>query len=192
MFIQGKVSVTPPPYTDHNDKIVQPEAIVFDGVLDPTYSDSPLRQTVSVNIQGIPHGMTIIGSDEYVGIGDYTQEYIEGRLRSYLGEDIGKTLRALYPKTLEEDPTGPGTILTNMISTLGIKSSSTCSCRRHALQMNEQGPEWCKNNMSTILEWLKDESSKRNLPFIETVAKMMVNRAISQSIKKTEALMNVS
>jgi hypothetical protein len=68
-----------------------------------------------------------------------------------------------------------------MISSLGIKSTSNCSCRRHALEMNEKGPDWCDQNIPTILSWLKEESSKRNLPFIEMVAKAMVQRAINKS-----------
>jgi hypothetical protein len=35
--------------------------------------------------------------------------------------------------------------------------------------------------MTTILKWLKEESAKRNLPFVETVAKIMVSRAIKTS-----------
>ena len=70
-----------------------------------------------------------------------------------------------------------------MISALGIKSSSTCSCRRHALEMNEKGPDWCEQNMDQIVGWLKEESSKRGLPFVETVGKMMVQRAIAKSRK---------
>ena len=47
--------------------------------------------------------------------------------------------------------------------------------------MNTEGPDWCENNMDTILAWLEEESSKRKLPFVRTVAKMMVNRSISKS-----------
>jgi hypothetical protein len=98
-------------------------------------------------------------------------------------EEIQANLQANYPRTLEQDPNGPGSILTGMISALGIKSTSTCSCRRHALQMNEEGPDWCEQNIDTILNWLKDESQKRSLPYVETVARVMVNRAINKSRK---------
>ena len=41
------------------------------------------------------------------------------------------------------------------------------------------------NNIK-ILNWLNEESKKRNLPFVRTVAKLMVQRAINKSrrIKK--------
>ena len=49
--------------------------------------------------------------------------------------------------------------------------------------MNDKGPDWCEQNMTTILGWLKEESNKRNLPFIESVAKLIVLRAIRLSRK---------
>ena len=100
-----------------------------------------------------------------------------------MGDDVAGFLRAKFPKTLEENPNGPGSILTNMIKSIGIKSSSSCSCRRHALEMNDNGPEWCEQNISTIVSWLREESKKRGLPFVDAVGKMMVNRAIAKSKK---------
>jgi hypothetical protein len=47
--------------------------------------------------------------------------------------------------------------------------------------MNEKGPDWCDQNMDTILSWLKEESGKRGLPYVEMVAKAMVQRAINKS-----------
>ena len=47
--------------------------------------------------------------------------------------------------------------------------------------MNTEGPDWCEENMGTILSWLEEEAGKRNLPFVRTVAKMMVQRAVSKS-----------
>jgi hypothetical protein len=47
--------------------------------------------------------------------------------------------------------------------------------------MNEKGPDWCDQNMDTILSWLKEESTKRKLPFIESVARLVVQRAIKTS-----------
>jgi hypothetical protein len=47
--------------------------------------------------------------------------------------------------------------------------------------MNTNGPDWCDENLGTILNWLEEESKKRNLPFVRTVAKMMVQRAVNKS-----------
>jgi hypothetical protein len=47
--------------------------------------------------------------------------------------------------------------------------------------MNERGVDWCETNLPVILSWLKEESEKRHLPFIETIASMIVKRAIKTS-----------
>jgi hypothetical protein len=49
--------------------------------------------------------------------------------------------------------------------------------------MNDKGPDWCEENMETILSWLRDEAKKRGLPFIDMVGKAMVQRAINRSRK---------
>lgn len=182
MKLENTVVVIPPPYTDGSGEVVYPEAIEFKD-LNVTYTDNPTNKYVTASIKDIPTTVTLLQGEEYDAAGDYTQEFIEGKLRAKFGDDPGKYLRSLFPKTLEEDPNGPGSILTNMIKSLGIKSSSSCSCRRHALEMNEKGPDWCEQNIPTIVSWLKDESKKRNLPFVEAVGKMMVNRAIAKSRK---------
>jgi aminoglycoside N3'-acetyltransferase len=68
-----------------------------------------------------------------------------------------------------------------MLGSLGIRSAPTCSCKRRALEMNFRGPDWCEQNIDNIVGWLEEEAKKRRLPFIKTVAKLMVQRAISKS-----------
>jgi hypothetical protein len=183
MKLNQTITLNPPPYTDQTtNKVVTPPPIVLQE-LDVTYSDNPFNKSVIATIKSIPSSIGLLNSYNYDQAGDYSQEFIENKLKEYLGDRPEISLRALFPKTLEENPNGAGTILTGMISALGIKSSSTCSCRRHALEMNEKGNDWCEQNLDTILSWLKEESSKRGLPFVETVGRMMVNRAISKSRK---------
>lgn len=62
-----------------------------------------------------------------------------------------------------------------------------CSCKRHALEMNEKGNDWCEENIDIIVGWLKDEAKRRGLPFIDAAGKMLVNSAISQSRKLLSA-----
>jgi hypothetical protein len=185
MNLNMNITVTPPPFTDNNNKVITPNPIVLNN-LDVTYSDSPTHKTVTAVIKHIPSPITLLSGTTYISAGDYTQQQIEAKLREFLGDDPQSKLQSLFPKTLEQNPNGPGSILTGMISALGIKSTSTCSCRRHALEMNEKGPDWCEQNIDTIMSWLKEESAKRGLPFVETVARMMVNRAITKSRKFIE------
>lgn len=180
MKLDKEITITPPPFTNANGDVVTPPPLVFD-TLPVSYVDNPTHRFVHAVIPGIPAPIILAQNDEYDSLGEYTSNEIEQELKKALGDNPAAVLRSLFPKTLEENPNGPGTILSNMLNTIGIKSSSTCACRRHALEMNEKGPDWCEQNMDKILGWLKEESGKRSLPFIEPVVKMMVNKAISKS-----------
>lgn len=180
MRLNETITIQPPPNTDNSGKVVYPQPLTF-SVLEVTYHDAPINKFVYATVKNIPGSITLLNGAEYDSAGDYTQAFIEDKLRQFLGNEPAVKLRSLFPKTLEENPNGPGTILAGMISAIGIKSTPTCSCRRHAIEMNEKGPDWCEANMSTILSWLKEESGKRSLPFVETVASLMVQRAINKS-----------
>lgn len=92
------------------------------------------------------------------------------------------------PQTLEDFPNGPGTILSKMLSKIGINSTPNCSCRRRAMEMNNRGPEWCAENIDTIVGWLREESEKRKLPFVDFAGKLLIQRAIKVSKKNLKAL----
>lgn len=92
--------------------------------------------------------------------------------------------------TLEQqDPTGPGTFLSKTLEKIGIKSSPTCSCKARARTMNEKGNDWCAENVSMIVGWLREEAEKRKLPFVDIAGTLLVKRAISLSraAKKKQA-----
>jgi hypothetical protein len=76
-------------------------------------------------------------------------------------------------------PSGPGTELKKMLSKIGITATPTCSCNKRAQIMDENGVEWCKANTDTIVSWLREEATKRGLPFIDLAGKIIVKRAIS-------------
>ena len=40
------------------------------------------------------------------------------------------------------------------------------------------GCDWCADNVPTITEWMRGEAAKRKMPFIATLAGLMVKRAI--------------
>lgn len=91
----------------------------------------------------------------------------------------------------ELPPGGPGTELKKILGIIGIKPTKSCQCEARALKMDREGPEWCRQNMNTILGWLEEEAKKRGLPFVRTVAKAMVNLAIRRAEKKNEPLVAV-
>lgn len=91
------------------------------------------------------------------------------------------------PETLEDFPNGPGTILSKMLAKIGIKSTPNCSCRRRAMEMNRRGPDWCAENIETITGWLREESEKRKLPFVDFAGRLLIQRAIKVSRKALAA-----
>lgn len=181
MKLSSTIIINPPAVTDvTTNKLLSPPPLVL-SELNVFYHDNPTNKIVTATIQNIPGQIVLLKDQEYEEAGDYTQSFIEDKLRIQLGPDPAKKIRSMFPKTLEEHPNGAGTILSGMIASLGIQSTPNCACRQHAIEMNENGNDWCEANMGTILSWLKEESAKRNLPFIETIAKMMVSKAIKKS-----------
>lgn len=91
------------------------------------------------------------------------------------------------PQTLEDFPNGPGTILSKMLAKIGIKSTPNCSCRRRAMEMNNRGPDWCAENIDMITGWLREESEKRKLPFVDFAGRLLIQRAVKLSRKAMKA-----
>lgn len=73
---------------------------------------------------------------------------------------------------------GPGTELKKLLSSVGITATPNCSCNARALEMDRNGVEWCESNIDKIVGWLREEATKRGLPFIDAAGRMLVRRAI--------------
>lgn len=85
-----------------------------------------------------------------------------------------------YPK----EKIGAGTELKKLLKLMGIVASPNCSCNAKAKTMDENGLEWCKDNIDTIVSWLKEEADKRHLPFLTYGAKRLVKFAIGKAEKR--------
>jgi hypothetical protein len=147
------------------------------------FIDNPISKTISAQIISLPINMIVWSGSDYDLIGDWTKSQAEKRLESILGDDPSTYIRSLYPQTLEEHPNNPGTVLSKMIKSVGIQMTDSCSCKRHALEMNIRGNNWCEENIDTVVGWLREEASRRGLPFIDTLGKLLVGRAIKKSRK---------
>jgi|APGre2960657404_1045060.scaffolds.fasta_scaffold01243_10 hypothetical protein len=183
MKLAKSITIVPPPFSDNNGKVNQPPPIITDE-LNLLYTIDPLKQIISVAIQYFPLPIQLFTSSSYDQLnGFWNQNVLENRLLQILGDDPAKTLRSLFPRTMEEDPYAPGTVLASMIKSIGIHMSDNCSCRRHALTMNAKGNEWCSQNVDTIVGWLREEAQRRGLPFVDMIGKILINRAIKKSTK---------
>lgn len=89
-----------------------------------------------------------------------------------------KAIRA-WPKNC-----GPGTELKSMLKMVGIEATPDCSCTARAHMMDDEGVDWCRSNIDTIVEWLREEAAKRGLPFVDLPTRLMVKRAINVAARK--------
>lgn len=80
---------------------------------------------------------------------------------------------------------GPGTELKKLLKKIGITASPDCSCNARARTMDERGIEWCEANIDEIVGWLREEATKRGLPFVDMAGRMLVKRAIKNAKKAT-------
>lgn len=93
------------------------------------------------------------------------------------------TVDETHPSYPRPRPAGPGTELKKLLGKIGIKSSPTCSCNKRAKTMDENGVEWCEQNVETICDWLQEEATKRKLPFVRLAGKAIINLAIRKAKK---------
>lgn len=76
---------------------------------------------------------------------------------------------------------GAGTELKKLLQKVGITASPDCSCNARARLMDERGIEWCEANVEEIVGWLREEATKRRLPFVDMAGRMLVRRAITNA-----------
>jgi hypothetical protein len=132
MKLKNQVTIQPPPYSDNSGKIINPNSITLDNI-DLIFIDNPKNKTLNVQILPLSVTTSLWSGNDYTLIGDWTKSQAEQKLEELMGDDQAKYLRLLYPKTLEENPTHPGTQLSKMIKSVGIQMTDSCSCKRHAL-----------------------------------------------------------
>lgn len=114
--------------------------------------------------------------------------YLEDVLKSSIQEEeyiylVDEEYERLAKKYATPPPSGPGTELKKLLGKIGIKSSPTCSCNKRAKTMDENGVEWCEQNVETICDWLQEEATKRKLPFVRLAGKAIINLAIRKAKK---------
>lgn len=78
----------------------------------------------------------------------------------------------------------PGTELKRLLSVVGIVAEKGCNCDQTANAMDMNGPQWCRENIDSIVSAMGEEAHRRNLPFVGTVAKRLVWIAIWTSEKR--------
>jgi hypothetical protein len=94
-------------------------------------------------------------------------------------------LRDKYTGDVDPMVRGPGTELHRLLGKFGLHMKKVCACKGRMVQMNKWGCEGCEENIETIVEWLAEEAANRGLPFLNTVGRLLVKRAIHNARKAT-------
>lgn len=97
----------------------------------------------------------------------------------------GRTVRSKAPNLVaackQQTDGGPGTELKHLLKRFGF---ATCGkCGRRSQIMDQRGPDWCRDNIDTIVGWLREAAADRKLPFSATLAKMLIRKAINGSVR---------
>jgi hypothetical protein len=81
---------------------------------------------------------------------------------------------------------GVGTELHKLLKLIGYKITPGCKCLQYIREMNKNGIEWCEQNKSTIIDWLKEEHKRRKLviPFSPFAASKLIELAIWRAKRK--------
>jgi hypothetical protein len=182
MKLNTTITLYPSPFNNNNDVLITPDPIITNE-LDVSFILREKTGMVYAQIVNVPGIIVLTTSEDNPNIYDLTLRDFEKMFLEKIQDDPQTFLQNMFPKTLEADPNGAGSILSKMLSYIGINASPTCSCKKRAAEMNSRGNNWCEENLDTILLWLKEESNKRKLPFIESIAKLMVKKAIKMSRK---------
>lgn len=86
-----------------------------------------------------------------------------------------------HPSYPAKRKAGPGTALKVMLRRLGFHATTGCPCNDNARLMNAWGSDGCRQNIQTIVGWLKEEAKQRNIPAPEALLKTLVHAAIRVS-----------
>jgi hypothetical protein len=89
--------------------------------------------------------------------------------------------QALHVSLQSTSSGGVGSELKRLLGRLGIEPTPHCSCQKRAAMMDKRGIDWCEQNASEIIGWLREESLKRGLPFIELAARALLKLAIARA-----------
>jgi len=104
--------------------------------------------------------------------------HIQGRQK--VGRGSNRNSRVRSDQIVES---GPGTELKKLLAKFGIRPHGDCKCNRRARIMDQQGAEWCTQNLDKIVGWLKEEADLRRMPFVNRLGIILVKRAIHNSRK---------
>ena len=84
---------------------------------------------------------------------------------------------------------GAGTELKAIFAFFRIHPNGGCNCEAIADEMDQRGPDWCEENMESLIDQIEAESKKRRWAkyvFSRIVARRMIRLAIKRARRKEQ------
>jgi len=137
------------------------------------------------------HGeVSVVHGVEILSIPNEALDLLRHKYRNYPAPPpLAKPPRDVVPDNVGDiSDYGPGTELKSLLKKVGINASPNCSCNARARKMNEmeqKEPGWCEAHIDEIVGWLREEATKRKLPFIDAAGRLLVRRAIANARRKS-------
>lgn len=78
-------------------------------------------------------------------------------------------------------PRGPGEILSGWLALTGFTHKEGCRCKELAERMNENGPQWCRDNFESLLSSIQDSAREYGLKVPRAAIRPVLNAAIEAS-----------
>jgi hypothetical protein len=97
------------------------------------------------------------------------------------GKIVERDCHSGKPPQPQAPDAGPGTELKKLLKLVGITATPNCSCNARARTMDANGCDWCEAHLDEIVGWLREEATKRKLPFIDAAGRLLVRRAIARA-----------
>lgn len=80
-----------------------------------------------------------------------------------------------------------GSELSKLLKLIRIEPTPDCKCIKRAKTMDVRGCQWCRDNLDTIDGWLREEATRRGLPYSSFVGKRLVMLAIKRAEKAAQS-----
>lgn len=87
-------------------------------------------------------------------------------------------------KRFPESYIGPGTFFANSVKAAKWwieLTSKQCDCSHIEHNMNKLGPDGCEREFDSLLHEIEGSAKKAGIPFIRSIASMLLRRAIKKS-----------
>ena len=105
-------------------------------------------------------------------------------------EESARRREARQEEQRQIDANGrPSTHLKNMLASMGIHEAAGCQCKQIARMMDVGGPDWCEENIESIVDKMETEAKRRrSLLFTRGIAKMLIRRAVRKARKEIQTI----